>query len=427
MPWLTLISKHLAGQSLVNVINILVGLILLRVLSIEEFALYTLSVVFLQVAAGASDMGLSQAINTLGVRIREQRQLIGSLYSSARWHGQNLYGIAALVVTGLFVFNLFKHQWSPINALVCLPLFLLIVAIQVSVNFRRSVLNINHDAEGLFYIGMCESGARLLLMPFCMIWPYAAVVLFISLIGAYLGRIAAVHHCKQKMTERQPSTEEQKQELTRFISPLIPAAIYNSLQGQLSVFILGLYGFTASIAQVGALGRLGQFIGIPMMLNGFLIQPAFSRINKKTEFVKKTALVSAALALFSVISMVSVFVVPRWWLLILGNNYSDLGVELPIAVMTALCILFGATIYTMVISRNTTQGQSWYIPIGVLGQFMFLWTNGIHSTVDALLLNLIPVLGYSLVQAILLGLVIGRWKEESVFAHSSSPVSRAHL
>lgn len=427
MPWLSLISKHLAGQSLVNITNILVGIILLRILSIEEFALYTLSVLLLQVAAGGSDMGLSQALLTLGARLREQPQSIGCLYSSACVHAYKLYVVSAFVVIGIFLFYLFGHAWSPVNAAACLLLLLLIAAIQLSVNLRKSVLNINHDASGLFHIGMVEAGMRFVLLPLCMIWPYAAVALFISFTGAYASRIVARDHSKHKMAEHQFPFEKEKQDLKRFISPLIPVVIYNSLQGQLSVFMLGLYGYTASIAQVGALGRLGQVISIPLMLNGFLIQPIFSRIKNKTEFVKKAMLVSVSLGAFSLISMVSVFVVPHWWLVILGHNYDNLVHELPIAVLTALSTLLGATFYTMVISRNTTQGQSWYIAAGVLGQFAFIWIRGVHSTFDALLLSFVPVLGYCFVQAVLLVAVISGWKEESRFQNSSSLPSEIHL
>ena len=427
MPWLKLISKHLASQSLVNVTNILIGLVLLRILSIEEFALYTLSVVFLQVAAAGSDMGLSQAVMTLGARIREEQESIGSLYSSACWHARKLFMVSALAVVGMFLFNLFGHTWSPANVVASLLLLLLIVATQISVNFRKSVLNINHDARGLFYIGMCEAGVRLLLLPVCVLWPYASVALLISLIGVYTSRIVAFHHCNHKMVENQLPRERHKQELKQFIGPLISVGIYNAIQGQVSVFLLGIYGYTTAIAQFGALGRLGQFISIPMLLNGFWVQPVFSRIISKTEFVRKAALVSGTIVAFAVVIIISVIVVPHWWLVILGSNYQNLVHELPLAVITALFTLLGATFYTIVISRNVTKGQSWYIATGVLGQSMFLWIWGVHSTVDALVLSLVPVVSYCLVQGVLLVAVISSWKEESRFQQSSSLLSKVNI
>jgi len=425
MPWLTILSKYAAGQSLVIMTNILIGVVLLRVLSIEEFALYTLSVVFLQIAAGGSDMGLSQAIMTLGARIREQHREIGSLYSSASWHAKKLYVLTALAVTTVFLFNVFDRDWAPTNALACLALLLLIVPVQLNVTFRKSILNINHDARALFFTGMLESVTRLLLLPLCIKWPYAAVAIFANLIGAYSSRRVVIHLSKHKMEEHQPVTEQQVYALKRFINPLIPVVIYNLVQGQISIFILGIHGYTASIAQVGALGRLGQFIAIPMMLNGFLIQPAFSRIDTKVKFMRKAVLVSGSLMIFASVSMASVFVVPQWWLFILGSKYNNLEHELPVAVLTGILTLLGATFYTMVISRNITQGQSWHIAAGILGQVMFLWICGIHSTVDALLLSLIPVFGYCVVQTILLGLVIIRWRQEPGFPVALKTVASA--
>ena len=420
MTWLPLISRHLAGQSVVMLINIIIGLTLLRILTIEEFALYTLATVFLQLAASCSDVGLGQAIMTLGARIREQQQSIGSMYSSACWYGNRLYAVATTAVVCMFLLTTFDRDWPPLNAGVSLFLLLVVVKVQQQAYFRKSVLNINHDATGLFYVGISEAGTRLLLLPLCMMWPYTAVALLASLTGTYTSRIVAVHQCRYRMTERQPSDESQKEGLERFIKPLIPVAIYNSIQGQMSVFILGWYGYTASIAHVGALGRLGQFVAIPMMLNGFWVQPLFSRITDRGEFVRRAALVIGSIIVFAIASMVSVFVVPQWWLVIVGHNYGKLVRELPIAILTALVSLLGATIYTMVISRSITQGQSWYIATGVLGQILFLWIWGIHSTIDALLLSFVPILGYCLVQAFLLGVVISGWKEETRVSNTAS-------
>jgi len=285
------------------------------------------------------------------------------------------------------------------------------VVVQLTVNFRKSVLNINHDAKSLFDVGIAESGTRLLFVPLCLIWPYAAIALLGSLIGAYVGKLVITYHCRLKIDEKLPVNANQKEDLKKFIVPLMPVIIYHSMQGQLSVFLLSLYGYTASIAEVGALGRLGQIIGLLMLLNGFLIQPVFSRVHQRSEFIKKGAVVIFSIICFSLVCMLTVHFRPEWWLYILGKNYAGLKVELPIAVITALFSLLGATLYTMVISRNLTRGQSWYIVLGLSGQVVFLSFYGVHSTIDALVLSLIPVVGYSCIQAMILGRIIYRWRD----------------
>lgn len=411
--WLTLLTKYLAGQGLVNLLNILVGLILLRILSIEEFALYTIAVVLQQVASIGSDMGLSHAINTMGAKIRDDRHRLGGLFSGARYYGYRFYAVSACIVVVAYAFMQSGHGWSVANVGGVLVLILLVAWLQITTNFRTAVLNVNHDAAALFRVGMAQAIARLLLLPLCLVWPFAAIAVLGNMAGAYVGRRVAERQCELKLDDKQLASDAQKSALKEFVTPLLPVLLYQNLLGQLSIFLLGYYGYTASIAEVGALGRLGQLIGLLMLLNSFFVMPVFSRIRQRSEFLKKGGLVLLALIAFTLICMLSVYWLPNWWLFILGQNYSSLEGELPVAVFTALLGLIGATLYVFVISRNTTQGQSWYIVLGLTTQVVFLAVHGVHSTYDALLLNLLPVLCYACVQAALLAGALRQWRDDA--------------
>lgn len=405
-----LVTQYLLGQGIVQLINIIVGIALLRVLPIEEFALYTLSIVLMQVAAVGSDMGLSQAINTFGAPIRENKKRVGSLFASAIYLSRRLYFIAALTVSVLALFLMSDRDWLKSHVFISLILLLVIVRTQVSVNFKKSVLNVNHDAKGLFQTGISEAVLRLIMLPLCVIWPFAIVAILGNMIGALVGRIIISRHCQEKITKQVKSNIEDDRRLKEFIFPLMPVIIYHSIQGQIAYFLLGLYGFTVAIAEVGALARLGQLIGLLVILNGFLIQPIFSRITDRKVFIRKGGYVLLVFFVFSIVCMSSVFLIPHFWLYILGPNYVTLKAELPIAVLIALVTLLGATLYTLVISRKNTSGQFWYIFVGLFGQILYLSIYGVSTTYGALLLNLIPVVGYACVQSIILAYTLCRWK-----------------
>jgi hypothetical protein len=372
--------------------------------------LYTLSLVFLQTAALGSDMGLSQAITSIGARIRDDHRLLGSLYSCARHYGYRFFAVWAMIVVALSSITLVGHGWSWLTASLSLFLSLSTAATQLTVTLRRSVLNLNHDATGLFQVGMTEAGARLLFVPFCLAWPYAPVALLGTFAGAFAGKLVIARRCRSRIDDSHPPFPAHNLELRHFVVPLIPVTIYQSLQGQLSVFLLGLYGCPSSLAAVGALGRLGQLVAILIPLNGFLIHPVFSRIAHKSDFARKAALTISSIAALSLLCMASVIIAPGWWLYILGGKYHDLAREVPIAVIIPLCNLLGATLYTMVISRGHTQGQICYVAIGLAGQLLFLSQHGVHSTYDALLLNLVPVAGFAALQAALLVATLSRWQ-----------------
>jgi hypothetical protein len=63
----------------------------------------------------------------------------------------------------------------------------------------------------------------------------------------------------------------------------------------------------------------------------------------------------------------------------------------------------------MVVSRNITRGQSWTI-VGVLsGQVAFVAMRGVQSTSDTLILNIVPLIAYTITQFTLLLYIIKTW------------------
>src|SRR5439155_11241752 len=136
--------------------------------------------------------------------------------------------------------------------------------------------------------------------------------------------------------------------------------------------------------------RLVQLVGLITMINPFLLQPVFARIDTKKKFVSYVRIVCLGLFVMSIACMVTVYWVPLWWLYLLGAKYGGLTNELPLAIAGALFYLWGVTLYTLVVSRNITRGQSWAAVAGLSTQIIFVSIHGVESTSDALVVNLLP-------------------------------------
>jgi len=406
--WLLRITQFLMGQGVVRLINIIIGLILLRILPIEEFALYTLTIVFIQASSLVTNMGLSHAINTFGANLRKDPQRMGFLYRGACFFAHKFYFVVIIIVPIALV-SMTGHEWSWMHISIALLLLLVTVRIDISYKFYVSMMNAHHQSKNLFHTGMVEALMRLVLLWLCVVWPFAIVALFGNLIGIVGGRLLASSRCKKLMEKGNGINKNQNNQLKSFIMPLMPVVVYEAIQSQLALFLLGVYGYTASIAEVGALGRLGQVIGLFILLNSFFIQPVFARIHDKQEFIKKAIIVIVLILLFSFVCMGSVYLLPQWWLLIIGSHYAGLQAELPIAVMIGLLTWLGGVLYTLIISRGVTLGQGYYILVALLAQVVFLSVHGISSTYDALLLNLLPVATYACVQVLLLVRMLYKW------------------
>jgi hypothetical protein len=138
------------------------------------------------------------------------------------------------------------------------------------------------------------------------------------------------------------------------------------------------------------------------MLNPFLVQPLFGRLGSFGAFRKLAGLTFALLIAGSVAVVGAAHAAPRAWLFLLGANYGHLERELPLALTAAAATVAGATLYTILISRSVTRGQTWIVAPSLLGQAAFITAHGVNSTYDALLLNLIHPFAHASVQVLLL-------------------------
>ncbi|HUI44633.1 MAG TPA: hypothetical protein VLX29_08195 [Nitrospirota bacterium] len=408
--WVLLTGKFLAGQGAVQAMNLIAGLIIIRFLPVSEYALYTIASLLLVIGTIGSDFGLSHAVNTLGARIKDDRQKLGALLAVAFQYRRMLYPVAVGAILILAIKMMYGHEWSLVNASGTVALVILTSWILQPVSLKKSVLNVHHDANGLLQVGSSEAVSRLLALAVCIIWPTAVSALIVNLIGVIVGRYFLSKRCTTLIDENAHPDELQSRQLRLFILPLAPAVIYYMFQGQISVFLLSLYGRISSIAEIGALSRLGQIMSLLMMLNAFMIQPYFARIETKELYVHRVSLVISMLLAFCLLCMIIVYWVPEWWLFILGGHYKGLTRELPLAILGSLLTLVGTTMYTMVIARNVTRGQYLYIIVSIVSQIMFISIFGIHTTIDALILNLLPAVAFIFIQSILLVKIIYTWR-----------------
>lgn len=326
-----IIGRFLFGQGLVTAVNVVVGLVIVRMLPLSEYALYVSASLLLTLISTGSDMGLSQGVTSLGARVHNSPASLDSLVVAALRYRKRFFAVAAMAVllVGYFMFQ--DRQWGLDRVSVVVAMVVAIGWVQSPLGIRKAVLNINHDEQSLFKIGISEAAARFGTVWICLLSPTVESALFINLLGFIAARVVVIKQFKPLHLDVAVVSEEHSRQLRDFVIPLMPAVIYYMMQAQLSVFLLNIYGYTDSVAHVGALGRLGQVIGLLMMLNPFLVQPFFARLDERREFVLWVGVVVITLALIAAAIVVSGYVFPTGWLFILGQTYSELTTELPFA------------------------------------------------------------------------------------------------
>jgi O-antigen/teichoic acid export membrane protein len=406
-----ILAGYLASQGVIQAINLVTGLLILRLLSIEQYAVYLMAMMLVNVASLLSDMGVSQGVVSLGAPLRDRPPEMTSLVRAAFHIRQMLYWIACPIVLALAILFFREHSEYGLMLSLVVMFVLTLAWSQQTISILSSVANTHHDVRSLGLANGSTAIARLVLVStICAAIPLAGTAIAINLLGTLL--CAAIFKTRIRLSGAASTVLEASyvEQLRHFSLPLIPGIIYYLLQGNIATALLWMLGSTTSVAEIGALGRLGQIIGLIALLNGFFLLPYFARISSRSLFLRRLAQVLLVLSGICAGLTISTFVVPDWWLTLLGPSYSNLTGELRIAILGAQLSLVGSVLYTICIAKGRTRGQWWQIIFGLGAQSCFLAINGVNTTLDALFFNILPAGTYVLVQAALLSGSVREWK-----------------
>ncbi len=388
----------LSGQGAVQIVTMLTGLILLRILSVEQYALYTLAASILAIVSLGSNMGLTQAVISFGSPQSADRRFVGELVQSAQKLSRRLMVPAALTafVTAYFMFS--SQVWAAPITIVCACIAVSTGLAQLGAVLGKGILSIHHDARSMFRVGMADAGVRFLCLPLAALWPTAVTPLLAGLAGAILATVTTKRLVARYCDVSAAATPAHVRRLLGFIVPIAPIAIYSVFQGQIGIILLSSASETRAVAETGALSRIGQLFAILVLINPFLVQPLFARIQTRHDFFLKSCILICGLGVLCIVTLTSAYVFPQLWLLIIGDKYSHLSRDLPIALAAALATLVGGTLYTLVVSKGSTKWH-WLALLPCLSvQLAYIAISGVSTTTDALMFTLLPAVAYASIQ-----------------------------
>jgi|SRR5665213_2597808 len=412
LPLLRLTGLFISGQILIQLVNTIVGIVLIHILPVRDYAFYTIGVTVAAVAALIANPGITHWLITVGSQTGGDVGRTNQLALAVRKRSRLFLVIGAPVIVALTIAMLWRAGWSLIPQLSLAGLMVAMAFLRIDSMVVTALLSVKRRAKSLFWIGFIESAARLILTPLSWIFPLGLLAVAVNALGVFFAnRYATGVFRKLGGFASPPPSAEDDRRLTEFLVPLVPMSLYNAFQGQISVLLLGLVGKSLLIAQYGAITRLSQIILIANMLNPFLVQPSLASQRTKSGYLRRLALILGALAAMGAILIGSAILTPRLWLFVLGHKYQDVGGSLVWMVTVAMVTLVGATLYTAVIARSETRGQFLSIIPSLALQGVLLALTHLSTLTDALLLMLVPSLVYAIVQGGLLFRAVWTWRE----------------
>jgi O-antigen/teichoic acid export membrane protein len=326
--WLGILTSFAIGQGSVQALNLFAGFLLIRWLSLNDYAAYSLVTGFQSIVGVLVELGLGGSIVAL-LAGRSDPSVIGRYIRSARHYRNRLFLILLPAIAVAFPLLARRQGWN------WSPTFILLLAILVTLYFQSmatyyAIPLLVHQRLGPYYRTPAALGAVRLALYFVLqlvsLLTYVSAV-FVSSITMLAQGWFYKQQSAQQVLERAAPDADINREVLGYIRPLIPSTIFFAFQGQITILLISWFGQTQSIAEVGALGRIGQLFVMLGAFNNVVIAPFIARTPRELLARRYCQVVAGALgASLALVGAAVLF--PGLFLWLLGRKYEHLEAEL---------------------------------------------------------------------------------------------------
>jgi O-antigen/teichoic acid export membrane protein len=386
-----MVTSFLLGQGTAQGLGILAGLFLVRHLSIQSYAQYGLALGFQTMFLTLMDLGFAGTIVPMVGANKDDRALVGRYVRSAKRLRDLSFFVLGPVAVIAFLGLTFRQHWPAALQTALLTSILIALYSSGKASYFSAVL-ILHGKVRAYYVlqviaGIIRLGSYVLLALAGGLnaWAAAAIGTLTIVITAewYARRARPLMDWPE---QGDPSTDKA---IFRYILPAAPAIIFTAFQAQLTLFLISIFGGQVLyIAQVAALGRIGQVFAVLTTFNLILVEPFMARLKHSRLFPAYLALAGiACVALAPVVY--AAFTWPQIFLLLIGPKYSNLRDLLGWVILGAAISYIASLLWMMNRARKWVFWSGSILEVGLLvaAQIGFVTRIGVKNTRDAVFLT----------------------------------------
>lgn len=355
-----------SAQLVVQVLGFASGIALVQFMEPTQYGHYTLAMSMVGLASVLLDLGLSTAVLAQGGPLHDDPGALGGLVADAFVIQRLLMLLGALVLAPVFGAMFMQQGLAWPEMLVLAALALGCGAFNVHNAVSMSLVRLRGDLAMQQRTDVGLNAARtLLVLAAGLIWLDARVAVVLNLAAAVAVFALLKSYLATHVDRSAVSAGEHSAALWDFIRRQAPNSIYYCVLGQISVWLVGLFGSVERVAEVGALGRLAALLTIIGAVLGATLVPYFAKASSVREMASAFVALNGFFALLSVVLVAASLVAPHPMLWILGKQYSGLVNELPWMVVGSALSAWSAALYGVASARGWLVPAALMIPTGI--------------------------------------------------------------
>lgn len=377
LNWSKLISITGGAQIILQAIGFISGILIIRLLPVEEYALYTLANTMLGTMTVLADGGISTGVMAQGAKVWQDKEKLGVVLVT----GLDLrrkFAISSLIVaTPILIYLLLHNGASWLTAMLIVASLIPAFFAALSDTLLEIVPKLHQDILPLQKNQVVVGVGRLLLTGFTIfIFPWTFVAILASGIPRIYGNIRLRKIAHRFVDKNQQTDSVIQGEIMQMVKRILPGAIYYCVSGQITIWLISIFGKTESVAQLGALGRFAILLSLFNVLIATLVIPRYARLlENKALLLNRFMQILFSLIILSCFIVCLVYLLSDQLLWVLGKNYYGLKSELILSIAGTCIGLIGGVSFSLYTSRGWAINPLFSISISLMsigiGAFFF--------------------------------------------------------
>ena len=276
--WAKVLSRFVSVQIIVQILGMVSGILIVRTLSREEYALFTIANSFQSTLNVLADSGIISALSAIGGRVFKDKSQFSELIQTSLRLRYRLAAMVVLPTIPILLWMLTSNGASLSYAI------LVICATLIELNFHLKTaillmpLQLHAQINRIQTLDFLVAFSRLsslVAARFILLNTFTSILSSAISIGLrllYLNRWTFENIDKEASINK-----EYEKEITLIIRSQFSYFLFYCFQGQIGIWLISIFGQPGNVAEVGALGRLGVIFSIVNSVMANIISPSYAR------------------------------------------------------------------------------------------------------------------------------------------------------
>jgi O-antigen/teichoic acid export membrane protein len=384
-----MISQFVSVQIIVQVLGFSSAILLIRNLTKQEYAYFVLANSFQGAINILADSGVGSAVSAIGGKVWQDSDRLGQLVKAALQFRRYLGVLATLIIAPILIYTLVNNGTSLIYSIILTIGILIELYFYLDLGVMGVVPRLHAQITRIQKLDLIYAVSRLAtLLAISIVHLNAAIGIFASTIASGLKSVLLWEWVKDTVNVNVNVNEDDQKVILEIVKNDAPNCLFYCVQGQISVWLIGIFGKTENIAELGALSRISIiYLLITSILNNILL-PQFSKCQNKKIIIKLYFRILLLYISVSFIVFVMVVFFSDFLLSILGNGYKNLNNELYLVIIQVSAGQIIMAMSSINLSKGWIQPPLISIPLILISQVIFLFVFDLSTVYGVLLFGI---------------------------------------